>query len=711
MNGRIGIKHLDGSSLAGLEQDYSGPEVTIGTSAAAHICFDPDDDPGVEAKHASLSLRPDGVWLEPKTSAALLVNGAAVDGPKLLQDGDTVQLAPSGPQFVVSVHELPSSDAPASTVMGGRRGPRKAPLASPPSPASPPSASPPAPTNAPTGEAPTSLPPKPRYPGLADVAPTVVGKRAGPGTPGQPPPVRLDMGGGMQTTPNAPPPPPPAKKKRGKKGDGFGMPQPSSRPPGAGLGMNTVMGMIDRATKKERGRTTLRMAALFVVLICLGGVSAGAAYFFWPEPASPGSGGTTVIETVEDWKPAVTKQVSQSVCLVIERTPDEAHTARSYGTAWSVDTESGWLATNAHVAEPFFNEVGGQRVEMIARTPGNDPKDLRITEVLIHPGYNKWSELAEYYNPFNSEESRFFSEGTFANCDVALMRVHPDDREHMPPAIPLASEGEAAFIDVSYEAASFGYSKEGQLINTDKPSPEAKFGVINKWTDSFLGPGRRDLIYFNWAITGGASGSPVVNRDGRVVALIAANQFHFTPEGERIPSGSSLGPHVDFLRELLNETVEADQAQRTALWEQEYEALFIEGAAFSERIAQGFAYKVFSFWDNQGVLIAGRTYDIKPYSSTQVQLTVEDGKGQAVANGIRLPPDGRFVLVAVTKDRFTPIAVSFNQNARLPDDMSGYALLFGEARGRTVNLHVFAEQGTPAGTTTVGIHLIHVKAR
>lgn len=692
MNGRLGIKHLDGSTLAGLEQEYSGPEILVGTSAAAHICFDADDDPGVEPKHATLSLRPDGVWLESKTTSPVLVNGQPAQSPVVLQSGDTVQLGPNGPQFQVTVHALPSSNAPASTVMGGRRTPDAG------------AGSPTAPT--PPAAAPASSTP----PVHQGIAPTVVGKRATPGSPGdtggpgQPPPVRLNMGGGRQTAPNAPPPPPsPMKNKRGKQDADFGPPQPAHRPPGAGLGMNTVMGLINNATRKERGRTTLRLVALFVVLVA---VSGAAAYAFWPDPADPGTPPSPPAPPGASWT-AVTNRVSPSVCLAIERLPSEAHQAISYGTAWSVDTENGWLATNSHVAESFYNEVDGKKVEMIVRTPGNDPKDLRITEVVIHPGYKKWSELASRFNPFYPAEERFFTDKMFANCDVALMRVHPDDRKHMPPAIPLASDEEIKKVGVSYETASFGYSYENQIMSTEKPSPEGKFGVVNKTTDGFLGPSRPELIYFNWSITGGASGSPVVNREGKVVALIAANQFHFTDDGRRVPAGSSLGPDARFLKQLLNQTVEEEQAKLTALWEAEFERMYLAGTAFDAAVASSIAYGAFSMLDRLGLLEANRDYLIKPFSTAEVQLDVSNGQGSVTARGVKVP-EGRMVMIGIAKSRFTPMYIFITGNDREETDLGGYNWISNLTREGTVDVTVKAGADARDGSTVVTLHVFHI---
>src|SRR5260221_3032312 len=115
--------------------------------------------------------------------------------------------------------------------------------------------------------------------------------------------------------------------------------------------------------------------------------------------------------------------------------------------------------------------------------------------------------------------------------------------------------------------ATAGYPTEeiagsdAQLIGA---TPELHLGTITGLTDFFFLPsddGHRQLIHDDLPSAGGASGSPIVNTKGHVVALLSAGNSFLMPKIAglpfRIPNAAQInyGQRVDMLKQLVDETV------------------------------------------------------------------------------------------------------------------------------------------------------------
>jgi hypothetical protein len=88
-------------------------------------------------------------------------------------------------------------------------------------------------------------------------------------------------------------------------------------------------------------------------------------------------------------------------------------------------------------------------------------------------------------------------------------------------------------IDAGYPIAYIGFPMEdleGKNINIQMPIATFKSGIVSAITDYFLaksGFGKNFLIRHDMGSAGGASGSPVVNTRGEVVAIHnASNIYH-----------------------------------------------------------------------------------------------------------------------------------------------------------------------------------------
>jgi hypothetical protein len=103
-------------------------------------------------------------------------------------------------------------------------------------------------------------------------------------------------------------------------------------------------------------------------------------------------------------------------------------------------------------------------------------------------------------------------------------------------------------------------------------TPQTKLGNITVVTDYFnvrRRPDANQLIQHDLGATGGASGSPIINAQGEVVAVLSAVNFYFLDDGSiRIPSGVGInfGQRADLVRELLDGTAQDKLASYEEQW-------------------------------------------------------------------------------------------------------------------------------------------------
>jgi hypothetical protein len=115
------------------------------------------------------------------------------------------------------------------------------------------------------------------------------------------------------------------------------------------------------------------------------------------------------------------------------------------------------------------------------------------------------------------------------------------------------------------------------VSDLDRPEPTSKIGHISGLKDEFLGkaatPEHRVVIQHDLGLTGGASGSPLLNPDGQVLGVVSAGSFHFFTDFAsghpvRIPSAVAVNfaLRADLLSELLSGNAAAAQAARSRAW-------------------------------------------------------------------------------------------------------------------------------------------------
>lgn len=238
----------------------------------------------------------------------------------------------------------------------------------------------------------------------------------------------------------------------------------------------------------------------------------------------------------------------KSVGLVVVSVP--GHSPIPIGTAWLYKTDV--LATNAHVAQGVANTLKTLAENKISGVPYYLPnktqgKFIRIIDLAIHPGYGKTPVDMNGKAPVNEP-------------DVALMRIE----EKLPSPLSVAGAEALRRLKPGDTIQYIGFPMEnlaGNNVNVNNVVATTKTGTIAAMSDWWLGdsgPDANKLIRHDMGLTGGASGSPIFDKNGQVIGLVNAMNagliVTFTKSGEptfaRSPNASMVNYGVR--SDLLN---------------------------------------------------------------------------------------------------------------------------------------------------------------
>jgi S1-C subfamily serine protease len=244
-----------------------------------------------------------------------------------------------------------------------------------------------------------------------------------------------------------------------------------------------------------------------------------------------------------------------SVYLVLSK-KDEVGEA-PLGTAWVV--APGALATNAHVAEVFDELAGSDDAErrLVVRSAREPHAEFEIIAVELHPAYRPFAEVWEEYAPtLIDDRGQARQMDLIPGYDVALMRVAAD--ADLGPALPRAAETVLTALGPGDPIAYVGFPTEN-LVDWDYTRPNPTSQVANvvalatfTRTKPIGEPGY--LLEHSLPVTGGASGSPIFDARGRVVAILSAQNAVDVPFAGRAPSAAlvNYAQRVDVLDALLD---------------------------------------------------------------------------------------------------------------------------------------------------------------
>ena len=213
-------------------------------------------------------------------------------------------------------------------------------------------------------------------------------------------------------------------------------------------------------------------------------------------------------------------------------------------TAWAVAPKV--YATNSHVSKPVKEVLdnGGSAYLVINRFPD---KKLKINKAVVHPRYDK-------------QELNFEGKGHAAPAyDVGLLYTD----ETAPKVLRLAPSAELERLDSGYRVGFLGFPMEGMSgggVEVRSPVATMQSGIITSVTDFWLAQGsfdKRLLVQHNLGAAGGASGSPIFNSKGEVVAILNAGNIIGSVSFEngkiaRAPSAVmvNFSQRVDLLRDI-----------------------------------------------------------------------------------------------------------------------------------------------------------------
>jgi S1-C subfamily serine protease len=573
---RIQVLHVEGSTLAGRRSGHAVGSVHVGRAPGNDVQFDPHEDRLVSSRHLRLDISTSGDLTVTDLDSA---NGTFIDGQPLrgmavVPGHARIECGRGGPVIRAWLGRDDSPPPPAPNARHGEGA--HAPWRAHPSQAGPVGSSQGAPPKFADRFSKGAVPAAASSPAAARGPAARPGRSASPEAP-----TSVRRAPQQATVASGP-----AREK-------------------TGLGRTTMLGMLG----EHRTRMRRSQVLMFVlVLVLVGGAAALVSSRDAPAP-EPADTPKRVVEVVTPparitpppaaheprpavgW-PKVMASLRQRVYLVLLRDPTGRE--RKVGTAWSVDRERGLLATNAHVAETFGNLQSGQT--LLARSSGDPLVDLDIEGVELHPGYEAFERDSSQLQPLSDTHGGW---RLLVNpYDVALMRVKGSQARNQAPALQLAAHEKLMALSGGEDLAYAGFPLEGQVgggTDKDRPACNSNRFALSRVTNPFFGrperPEEAHVLTYSMIITGGASGSPVVDEAGHVIGLVSAGNFWGHSRGARVTGGGiCYGPRADLVAELRDGTAAAKAAARAVRDRKELERIWEENEPTEQRLLVAGAY-------------------------------------------------------------------------------------------------------------------------
>ncbi|HVE04899.1 MAG TPA: serine protease [Rhizomicrobium sp.] len=330
------------------------------------------------------------------------------------------------------------------------------------------------------------------------------------------------------------------------------------------------------AVLPDIARAGLRWTHVLGVVVAL--VILGGAFAYWKlsgevQPIYANAGAGT------DFSSLIAKY-QKSVFLVDE--VDAGGNSQTGATAWVVALPDGRkaFATNAHVGG-LLADARKNHYRLLVRSPEAAHREYEIVDAIIHPAYAAFEAmLAEADKRASAGMIR--EVGLSPAYDVAILI--PDKQDGLPPALPLASDKSLSTLHAGEPIAFIGYPAENLVsFDTNAPTPTSQVGIITSVRNFFLTEegGPAQLIEHSLPSAGGASGSPIFDQNGEVIALLSGGNNIASKDG-RIPNAAlvNFAQRVDLLRDLVEnkakDQLDADKrmwAEGVARWSRSPESI------------------------------------------------------------------------------------------------------------------------------------------
>ena len=223
--------------------------------------------------------------------------------------------------------------------------------------------------------------------------------------------------------------------------------------------------------------------------------------------------------------------------IVVKFEEDGKPQEKLVATAFAVSVYPALLATSAHVANGL-NELRSRGYEICARCK---KIDYRIAKIASHPDYD-------------------LRNGSTASKDVAILEVDLPTKDGnpspLPKYLPLASNEELDEIKSGENILMFGF-KAAEAVRQPMLDP-GTVGSIQTFNGELATGHNFDFLQHNCRAQAGNSGSPVLNDNGRVVAIQNSGMMAMNLSGALAPV-SSYAVNVSFLRELCKQRYPKDK--------------------------------------------------------------------------------------------------------------------------------------------------------
>lgn len=360
---------------------------------------------------------------------------------------------------------------------------------------------------------------------------------------------------------------------------------------------------------------------------------------------------------------AVLGRVSRSVYLVSWQASDG--TVHPIGTASVVRMPDGTkaLMTNAHITEPVIETHLGHpeyKTKVLVTQPlAPDYPTLQVVRAVTHPAYAPYGEWVARFMALKGESRVRDVQLQYTAYDVGLLFVSEPDKLGEP--LTLATPDELAALDTGVPLAMTGYPGDG-VAGTDpaRPEPTAHVGTITAVTTFYLFRSTSSpnlLIQHSLATAGGASGSPMFNKAGHVVALHNA-----TGSSNAMYAMINYGQRIDLLTELMDGSAAGKlDAYRREWAEQETKLTKSDPAAIVQDLRYDFAVAM-----NAELTSVGQ----KDFPMDQPVQDMPNAKGATF--GLTLEPGFNYLLVAQSQDKRPIMASAFIGNERVLGSVGGY---------------------------------------
>jgi len=370
----------------------------------------------------------------------------------------------------------------------------------------------------------------------------------------------------------------------------------------------------------------------------------------------------------KEFSEATVARLEAAVYLVAKQ---EDQSEEAEGTAWAFAPNL--LATNAHVTQALL----GHEDEFFLVGP--DGTHIKIKKVVSHPGYLAFGKYKTTQG--TTRYGNFTPLDLINEYDVGIIEIDPstplpvDAKTGQPVTLELASDEQLQNLAPGTPVASVGFPVEnlvGSATATKAPAT-LHFGFISSLTDVFMcrtDPAQRLLIQHSVPVTGGASGSPLIDPSGKVIGIVnGGNTTVMKSEDSvtgkaRAPSAAliNFAQRVDLLRELAEGKAADELATDETYWDKtaaQFDDYFQVAVKTFEDLARQ-RYKVGEGQDTlmgNGVLDAGETKSFKLVQKTytlqavpgRVYGFIADAEG-GVPIGINIKKEGTDEFLRDAKD-------------------------------------------------------------